>query len=116
VVSALSGPEALAILESGEAVDLLFTDIVMPEGMSGYALAEAAHHLRPGLKVLSPPATPPNCRSMAGNPCSTNPIIDASWRAPFGRCWTGRWRSLGTQPWVPTIADRDALPAMRKPI
>ena len=52
VVSALSGPEAVAILESGEAVDLLFTDIVMPEGMSGYALAEAAHHLRPGLKVL----------------------------------------------------------------
>jgi signal transduction histidine kinase/ActR/RegA family two-component response regulator len=52
VVPALSGPEALAILESGEAVDLLFTDIVMPEGMSGYVLAEAAHRLRPGLKVL----------------------------------------------------------------
>lgn len=52
VVCAASGPAALAILESGEAVDLLFTDIVMPEGMSGYQLAEAARRLRPGLKVL----------------------------------------------------------------
>lgn len=52
VICAASGPEALTILESGEAVDLLFTDIVMPEGMSGYQLAEAARHLRPGLRVL----------------------------------------------------------------
>ena len=33
-------------------VDLLFTDLVMPEGMSGFELAEAARHLRPYLKVL----------------------------------------------------------------
>ena len=33
-------------------VDLLFTDLVMPEGMSGFELAEAARHLRPDLKVL----------------------------------------------------------------
>ena len=52
VVCAASGPAALTILESGEAVDLLFTDIVMPEGMSGYQLAEAARRLRPGLRVL----------------------------------------------------------------
>jgi signal transduction histidine kinase len=52
VVSATSGPSALTILESGEAVDLLFTDVVMPEGMSGRKLAEAARSLRPGLKVL----------------------------------------------------------------
>jgi signal transduction histidine kinase len=42
VVSATSGPSALAILISGQSIDLLFTDIVMPEGMSGYTLAEAA--------------------------------------------------------------------------
>jgi CheY-like chemotaxis protein len=52
VVCAASGPAALTILESGEAVDLLFTDIVMPEGMSGYQLAGAARRLRPGLRVL----------------------------------------------------------------
>ncbi len=53
VVSAQSGPSALATLKSGETVDLLFTDIVMSDGMSGYKLAEAARCLQPGLRVLS---------------------------------------------------------------
>ncbi len=52
VIPASDGPSALAVLESGEEIDLLFTDIVMPEGMSGPALAETARRLRPGLKVL----------------------------------------------------------------
>ena len=34
------------------AIDLLFTDVVMPDGMTGYQLAAAARQLRPGLKVL----------------------------------------------------------------
>lgn len=52
VVSAASGSEALAVLERGEAVDLLFTDVVMPGEIAGRALAEKAVQLRPGLKVL----------------------------------------------------------------
>jgi CheY-like chemotaxis protein len=43
---------ALAILDAGETVDLLFTDIVMPGGMSGWDLAEAAREKRPALKAL----------------------------------------------------------------
>ena len=38
LLEAEDGPSALKILES-ETVDLLFTDIVMPGGMSGYDLA-----------------------------------------------------------------------------
>jgi PAS domain S-box-containing protein len=53
VSEAGSGREALAILEGeGDRFDLLFTDIVMPDGMSGYQLAKAAQDLHPTLKVL----------------------------------------------------------------
>ena len=51
VLEAGDGADALALLESGSRVDLLFTDVVMP-GMSGRKLAEAALKLRPGLRVL----------------------------------------------------------------
>lgn len=52
MLSAGSGAEALTRIEQGEAVDLLFTDIVMPGGLSGRELADAALRLRPGLPVL----------------------------------------------------------------
>lgn len=52
VLAAKDGPDALALLAEGGAVDLLFTDVVMPGGMGGRALAERASLLRPGLKVL----------------------------------------------------------------
>ena len=52
VQTASSGAEALAVLEGGAEFDLLFTDVVMPGGMSGRELAGAATELRPRLKVL----------------------------------------------------------------
>ena len=52
VLSAANGPAALSLLRAGTAVDLLFTDITMPEGLTGFQLAEAARAMRPGLKVL----------------------------------------------------------------
>ena len=52
VTSARSGPEALDILRRGAGVDLLFTDVVMPGGMSGRMLAVHARKLRPDLNVL----------------------------------------------------------------
>jgi PAS domain S-box-containing protein len=52
VQTAESGPAALALLRTGVAVDLLFTDIAMPEGLNGFQLADAACQLRPGLKVV----------------------------------------------------------------
>lgn len=52
VLEADSGLAALAILDRGEAFDLLFTDVVMAGGMSGIDLAQRAREKRPDLKVL----------------------------------------------------------------
>ena len=52
VLIARDGPEAVDILESETAIDLLFTDVVMPNGMSGRQLADQALEKRPGLPVL----------------------------------------------------------------
>jgi signal transduction histidine kinase/ActR/RegA family two-component response regulator len=50
-LEAANGKEALIVIESVPGVDLLFTDIVMPE-MSGRQLADAALCIRPAIKVL----------------------------------------------------------------
>jgi signal transduction histidine kinase len=52
VLEARDGHEALAIVETGGPINLLFTDIVMPNGMSGIELAREAQKRLPGLKVL----------------------------------------------------------------
>ena len=39
VLEAESGPAALAILDSGQQIDLIFSDVVMPGGVTGYELA-----------------------------------------------------------------------------
>ena len=49
---AQNGREALEVLESGNAIDLLFTDLIMPGGMNGIALGREAKRRRPELKVL----------------------------------------------------------------
>jgi CheY-like chemotaxis protein len=50
VVEARSAPEALRVLMQ-EHVDVLFTDIVMPEP-DGIELAERARHLQPHIRVI----------------------------------------------------------------
>ena len=52
VVTATHAAEALQMIQSDLEVDLLFTDVVMPGGVSGIALARAARDLRPNLRVL----------------------------------------------------------------
>ena len=51
-ITASDGPAAMAIVERDEPFDLLFTDVVMPGGLSGRNLADAVAKRRPGMKVL----------------------------------------------------------------
>ena len=51
-VAAADGKAALEMIEAGQAFDLLFTDVVIPGGMSGRELAEEVARRRPGVKVL----------------------------------------------------------------
>ncbi len=51
-LTATTGAEGLALIESNREIDLLFTDLVMPGGMSGRQLAEQARQKNPAIKVL----------------------------------------------------------------
>jgi CheY-like chemotaxis protein len=51
VLEAKSGPDALEVLNR-VGIDLLFTDVVMPDGMSGRQLADEANYRWPQLKIL----------------------------------------------------------------
>jgi CheY-like chemotaxis protein len=52
VIEAHDGPSALRLLERQFRVDLLFTDVVLPGGMTGAQVAAQARGAKPDLKVL----------------------------------------------------------------
>jgi PAS domain S-box-containing protein len=52
VFSAHNGPAALDLLTKNRSIQLLLTDVVMPGGMNGRQLADAARQLNPELRIL----------------------------------------------------------------
>ena len=52
VLQAGSGDQALALMQEKRRIDLLFSDVVLGKGMSGFELAAAANSRFPGLPVL----------------------------------------------------------------
>ncbi len=53
VVEAASGPEAMKVWHKSQGqIDLLLSDMMMPEGMTGLDLAEKLQAVKPGLKVI----------------------------------------------------------------
>lgn len=51
VLEAPDGPSALMVLESHQ-IDLIFTDVMLPKGMSGADVVSRAKQLQPSLKAL----------------------------------------------------------------
>jgi signal transduction histidine kinase/ActR/RegA family two-component response regulator len=52
VLEASDGPSALKLLDGKPAIDLLFTDVVLPSGMNGKQLADEIRRELPTVKVL----------------------------------------------------------------
>jgi nitrogen-specific signal transduction histidine kinase len=52
VIGAADGAAGLKVLQSGARIELLITDVGLPNGMNGRQLAAHGRALRPGLKVL----------------------------------------------------------------
>ena len=52
VLTAADAPDALAVLQNGERLDVLVCDVGLPGGISGLEVARAARRLRPQLRVL----------------------------------------------------------------
>jgi CheY-like chemotaxis protein len=51
-IEAADGVSGLQVLQSNVRIDLLITDVGLPNGMNGRQVADAARVARPGLKVL----------------------------------------------------------------
>lgn len=52
VYGASNGQQALQLLAEHNDIDLMFSDVIMPDDMNGYELAIKAREIRPALKIL----------------------------------------------------------------
>jgi len=79
VIIAESGEEALAVIESGAPIDLVFSDVVMPGSVNGIQLVERLALLRPGLPVLLASGFPESALN-ASNPEIRVKILNKPYR------------------------------------
>ncbi len=68
VTAVASGPEALHLLSMEDGFDLLFTDVMLPGGVSGVELARRARRALPELKVLLTSGFPQESFEQDGQP------------------------------------------------
>jgi CheY-like chemotaxis protein len=79
VKAARDGREGLALIEDDPSIDVLLTDIVMPGGIDGWALADKAKRIRPDLKVLYTSGYVPRLPSSAHGMVH-GPLLAKPWR------------------------------------
>lgn len=80
VILAADGREALQLLQGGAGPDLLFTDIVMPGGVSGWDLAAKARDMLPALRVLFTSGYPQEALTRQGKLEEQAPMLSKPYR------------------------------------
>jgi CheY-like chemotaxis protein len=88
-LSVATAEEALAVLDTPHAVDLLFSDITLPGGMNGAKLASQAQALRPGIAVVltSGDANQIDAVSLANWHVLPKPFRTSAVTALLGKIW-----------------------------
>jgi PAS domain S-box-containing protein len=81
VTAVATAAEALELLNQGRPFDLLFTDVVLPKGMSGVELARLVRTLRPRLKVVLTSGYAEDAFEHHGRPEPGTPLL----RKPYRR-------------------------------
>jgi CheY-like chemotaxis protein len=81
VTAVSTGVDALDLLAKEAAFDLLFSDVVLPKGVSGVELARRAKRLRPALKVLLTSGYPEEVFEQHGRPEEGTRVL----RKPYRR-------------------------------
>jgi PAS domain S-box-containing protein len=80
VITAADGRSALERLNNGDSPDILFTDIVMPGGVSGLDLAEQARAIKPDLRVLFTSGYPLETLTARGKLSAKGAILNKPYR------------------------------------
>jgi CheY-like chemotaxis protein len=81
VTAVSNGRDALDLLEQEQPFDVLFTDVVLPRGMSGVELAMRASKVRPELKVVLTSGYSEDVFEQHGRPTADMPLL----RKPYRR-------------------------------
>ena len=86
VLAVADGRAALAELDSGRQIDVLFSDVMMPGGVDGLQLMQAARRQRPELRIV---LTSGAASVLGGMPPTVRMLAKPYRREQLARCLVG---------------------------